>query len=179
MKVSRSRLFVIALEDFIQEQENRELLEKINAVYADEPDESEKELRRKMCQSYRRLVGGAMVINQGDIYWVELNDPVGSEPGYIHPNVVIQNNLYNQSKIHTVIICGLTSNLKYAQSPGNVLLEESEANLPKASVVNVSQLLTVDKTQLGEYIGTLSKKRLYQVLQGVTSFLEPRDLNKL
>ncbi|RJP50459.1 MAG: type II toxin-antitoxin system PemK/MazF family toxin [Anaerolineaceae bacterium] len=120
-----------------------------------------------------------MVINQGDIYWVELNDPVGSEPGYIHPNVVIQNNLYNQSKIHTVIICGLTSNLKYAQSPGNVLLEEGEANLPKASVVNVSQLLTVDKPQLGEYIGTLSKKRLYQVLQGVTSFLEPRDLNKL
>lgn len=58
MKVSRSRLFVIALEDFIQEQENRELLEKINAVYADEPDESEKELRRKMCQSYRRLVEG-------------------------------------------------------------------------------------------------------------------------
>ncbi|RJP50460.1 MAG: hypothetical protein C4557_09560 [Anaerolineaceae bacterium] len=58
MKVSRSRLFVIALEDFIQEQENRELLEKINAVYADEPDESEKELRRKMRQSYRRLVEG-------------------------------------------------------------------------------------------------------------------------
>jgi mRNA interferase MazF len=120
-----------------------------------------------------------MVINQGDIYWVELNDPLGSEPGYTHPNIVIQNNLYNQSKIHTVIICGLTSNLKYAQLPGNVLLEMGEANLPKASVVNVSQLLTVDKTQLGEYIGTLSKKRLYQILEGVTSFLEPRDLDRL
>ena len=120
-----------------------------------------------------------MVINQGDVYWVELNDPFGSEPGYTHPNVVIQNNLYNQSKIDTVIICGLTSNLKYAQLPGNVLLDKGEANLPRASVVNVSQLLTVDKTQLGEYIGTLSKKRLYQILEGVTSFLEPRDLDRL
>jgi mRNA interferase MazF len=120
-----------------------------------------------------------MVIKQGDVYWVELNDPVGSEPGYTHPNVVIQNNLYNQSKIYTVIICGLTSNLKYAQVPGNVLLEEGEANLPKASVVNVSQLLTVDKAQLGEYIGSLSTKRLYQILEGVTSFLEPRDLDRL
>ncbi len=120
-----------------------------------------------------------MVINQGDVFWVDLNDPLGSEPGYIHPNVVIQNNLYNHSKIHTVIICGLTSNLKYAQLPGNVLLDMGEANLPKASVVNVSQLLTVDKTQLGEYIGTLSKKRLFQILEGVTSFLEPRDWDKV
>lgn len=119
-----------------------------------------------------------MVINQGDVYWVELNDPSGSEPGYTHPNVVIQNNLYNQSKLHTVIICGLTSNLKYAQLPGNVLLEKGEANLPKASVVNVSQLLTIDKTQLGEYIGVLSPRRLYQILEGVTSFLEPRDLDR-
>lgn len=119
-----------------------------------------------------------MVINQGDIYWVELTDPSGSEPGYTHPNVVIQNNLYNQSKIHTVIICGLTSNLKYAQLPGNVLLEKGEANLPKASVVNVSQLLTIDKTQLGEYIGALPPRRLYQILEGVTSFLEPRDLDR-
>ena len=73
----------------------------------------------------------------------------------------------------------LTSDLKYAKMSGNVLLEKGEANLSKASVVNVSQLLTVDKTQLGEYIGTLSRKRLYQILEGVTSFLEPRDLDRL
>lgn len=120
-----------------------------------------------------------MVITQGDVYWVELNDPIGSEPGYSHPAVVIQNNLYNQSKINTVIICMLTSDLKYAKMSGNVLLEKSEAGLPKASIVNVSQLLTVDKTQLGEYIGTLPRKRIYQILDGVTSFLEPRDLDKL
>lgn len=120
-----------------------------------------------------------MVINQGDVYWVDLNDPFGSEPGYSNPGILIQNNLYNQSKINTVIICMLTSDLKYAKMSGNVLLEKGEADLSKASVVNVSQLLTVDKTQLGEYIGTLSRKRLYQILEGVTSFLEPRDLDRI
>ena len=120
-----------------------------------------------------------MVINQGDIYWVEVDEPISSEPGYIHPHVVIQNNLYNQSKIRTVIACVLTSNLKLANLPGNVLLEKGEANLPRASVVNVSQLQTVDKTQLGEYIGTLSSKRVNEILDGISLFLEPRDLDRL
>ncbi len=120
-----------------------------------------------------------MVINQGDIYWVEVDEPSGSEPGYTHPHVVIQNNLYNQSKIRTVIVCVLTSNLRYAEVPGNVLLEKGEANLSKASVVNVSQILTIDKTQLGEYIGTLSTKRVSEILDGISLFLEPRDLDRL
>ena len=120
-----------------------------------------------------------MVINQGDVYWVEVDEPTGSEPGYTHPHVVMQNNLYNQSKIRTVIVCVLTSNLKYANVPGNVLLQKGEANLPKASVVNVSQILTVDKSQLGEYIGTLSPKRVNEILDGIYLFLEPRDLDRL
>jgi mRNA interferase MazF len=120
-----------------------------------------------------------MVINQGDIYWVEVDEPTASEPGYTHPHVVMQNNLYNQSKIRTVIVCVLTSNLKYAELPGNVLLAKGEANLPKASVVNVSQLLTIDKSQLGEYIGALSQKRVYEILDGISLFLEPRDLDRL
>jgi len=120
-----------------------------------------------------------MVINQGDIYWVEVDEPSGSEPGYTHPHVVVQNNLYNQSKIRTVIVCALTSNLKYADVPGNVLLEKGEANLPKASVINVSQVFTVDKSQLGEYIGSLSLQRIHQILDGIYLFLEPRDLDRL
>jgi len=120
-----------------------------------------------------------MVINQGDIYWVEVDEPTGSEPGYIHQHVVVQNNLYNQSKIRTVIVCVLTSNLKFANVPGNFLLEKGEANLPKASVVNVSQILTIDKTQLGEYIGTISPKRVNEILDGISLFLEPRDLDRL
>ena len=120
-----------------------------------------------------------MVINQGDIYWVEVDEPTGSEPGYTHPHAVIQNNLYNQSKIRIVITCMLTSNLKLDNLPGNVLLEKGEASLPRASVVNVSQIMTIDKTQLDGYIGTLSRKRVNEILDGISLFLEPRDLNKL
>lgn len=120
-----------------------------------------------------------MVINQGDVFWVEVDEPTGSEPGYTHPHVVVQNNLYNQSKIRTVIVCVLTSNLRYADVPGNVKLEKGEANLSKASVVNVSKILTVDKTQLGEYIGTVSSRRVEEILDGISLLLEPRDLDRL
>lgn len=116
-----------------------------------------------------------MVINQGDIYWVDLDEPSGSEPGYKHPHVVIQNNLFNRSQIRTVIVVALTSNLKRADAPGNVLLEKGEANLPKPSVVNASQVFTVDKSQLDEYIGTLSSKRVREILNGIKLVIEPRE----
>jgi len=64
-----------------------------------------------------------MVINQGEIYWVELDEPTGSEPGYSHPHIVVQNNVFNASKINTVIVCALTSNIKRAQAPGRQILE--------------------------------------------------------
>jgi len=117
-----------------------------------------------------------MVINQGDVYWLYLREPFGSEPGYRHPHIVVQNNLFNRSQINTILACALTSNLKRANAPGNVLLAQGEANLLKPSVVNVSQLLTVDKSQLGEYIGTLSTKRVRQVLDGIKLLLEPREV---
>jgi mRNA interferase MazF len=117
-----------------------------------------------------------MVISQGDIFWVELDEPTGSGPGYIHPHVVIQNNVFNRSRINTVMVCALTSNLKRAAAPGNILLESGEANLPKQSVVVVSQSFTVDKNQLGEHIGTLSKKRIRQILDGIKLLIEPREL---
>ncbi len=101
-----------------------------------------------------------MVIQQGDIYWLDLGDPIGSTPGYLHPYVVIQNNLINQSRINTVLVCALSSNLKRADAPGNVLLNPKEADLPKRSVVLVSQIATVDKSQLDDYIGTLSSQRI-------------------
>ncbi len=118
-----------------------------------------------------------MVINQGDVYWLYLREPSGSEPGYRHPHLVVQNNLFNRSQIRTVVVCTLTSNLKRASAPGNVLLAQGEGNLPKPSVANVSQLLTVDKSQLGEYIGTLSSRRMQQVLDGIKLLLEPREVD--
>jgi mRNA interferase MazF len=119
-----------------------------------------------------------MVINQGDVYWVDLSEPSGSGPGYRHPHVVIQNNVFNRSRINTVVVCVLTSNLKRAKAPGNVLLEKAEVNLPKQSVVNVSQIFTVDKKDLVERIGTLSRKRVRQILDGVSLLLEPRDIEE-
>jgi len=117
-----------------------------------------------------------MVINQGDVFWVDLGEPSGSEPAYRHPHVVIQNNLFNHSRINTVVVCVITSNLKRAQAPGNVLLEKGEANLPKQSVVNVSQIFTVDKRDLAEKIGTLSRQRVRQILDGIRLLTEPRDV---
>jgi len=117
-----------------------------------------------------------MTINQGDVFWVDLGEPSGSEPGYLHPHVVIQNNVFNRSRINTVVVCGVTSNLKRAEAPGNVPLEKGEANLPKQSVINVSQIFTVDKGDLVEKIGALSPHRVRQILDGIQLVVEPRDV---
>jgi mRNA interferase MazF len=116
-----------------------------------------------------------MVINQGDIYWIELDEPEGSEPGYKHPHVIVQNGLFNRSQIRTVLVCPLTTNLKRASAPGNVLLDKKESNLPKQSVVNVTQVFTVDKSQLDEYVGSLSPKRITEILSGIKLVLDPRE----
>ncbi|HEY6010266.1 MAG TPA: type II toxin-antitoxin system PemK/MazF family toxin [Nitrospirota bacterium] len=117
-----------------------------------------------------------MTIRQGDVYWIELDEPRGSEPGYRHPHVVVQNNLFNASKIGTVVVCALTSNLKRGEAPGNVLLKKGEANLKKDSVVNITQLVTVDKTNLVERIGTLSPIRVRQIIDGIKLLIEARDI---
>jgi mRNA interferase MazF len=108
-----------------------------------------------------------MIINQGDIYWVGLKGQENETAGPIHPHVIVQDNVLNHSRITTVVVCALTSNLKQAKSPGNVLLEAGEANLSKQSVVVVSKVSTVDKTQLGDYIGSLSEQRILQILSGM------------
>jgi mRNA interferase MazF len=117
-----------------------------------------------------------MVIQQGDVFWVNLGEPAGSEPGYRHPHVVIQNNIFNQSRINTVVVCALTSNLRRGQAPGNVTLRKGEANLPKRSVINVSQLFTVDKQVLAEKIGALSKERIDELVAGIKLLIEPREI---
>ena len=116
-----------------------------------------------------------MVINQGDIYWIEIDEPEGWEPGYRHPHVIVQNNLFNRSNIKTVLVCPLTTNLKRATAPGNIRLDKKESNLPKESVVNVSQVFTVDKSQLDDFIGTLSSKRVTEILNGIKLVLDPRE----
>ena len=105
-----------------------------------------------------------MIINQGDVFWIQLEE---LESSYIHPHVVIQDNIINRSRVKTVVVCALTTNIKRAKAPGNVLLEEGEANLPKQSVVVVSQVSTVNNAQLGKFIGTLSSERINQILAGM------------
>ena len=118
-----------------------------------------------------------MVINQGDIFWIDLDEPVGSGPGYRHPHVVIQNNVFNRSRINTAVVCALTSNLARAKAPGNVLLDSGEAGLPKQSVVVVSQIFTVDKSELTEHVCKLSGKRVRQILEEIKLLTEPRDVD--
>ena len=119
-----------------------------------------------------------MTIKQGDIFWVDLGIPKGSEPGYRHPHVVIQNNVFNASKINTVVVCALTSNLKRAKAPGNVLLKKGEGNLKKDSVANISQIITADKSDLVERIGSLSSSRVKEIIEGVKLLIEPRELSQ-
>ncbi len=117
-----------------------------------------------------------MVAWQGDVFWVDLGRPSGSGPGYKHPHVVIQNNVFNKSDILTVVVCAITSNMRMAGSPGNVALKKGTANLPKRCVVNVSQIFTVDKSDLAQKIGTLSTSLVREVLDGVRLVTEPRDI---
>jgi mRNA interferase MazF len=108
-----------------------------------------------------------MEIRQGDIYWIYPKGQEGLETNYPHPHVVIQDDVINRSRISTVVVCALTSNQKRTTIPGNVLLEPGEANLPRQSVVVVAQVDTVEKTQLGDYIGSLSQQRVGQILAGM------------
>ncbi len=90
--------------------------------------------------------------------------------------MVIQNNIFNRSKINTVVLCALTSNLKRAQAPGNVLLKKGEGNLKKDCVANITQMVTINKSDLVDKIGTLSPARIRQISDGVKILMEPRDL---
>ncbi|HEX5716681.1 MAG TPA: type II toxin-antitoxin system PemK/MazF family toxin [Thermoanaerobaculia bacterium] len=119
-----------------------------------------------------------MVIRQGDVFWVDLGEASGSASGFLHPHVVVQNDVFNESRLRTVVVCTLTSNLGRARVPGNVLLDEGEANLPKSSVVVVSQLYTVDRDDLVERIGTLGPDRVRQILEGLYLLLEPREVEE-
>jgi mRNA interferase MazF len=108
-----------------------------------------------------------VVISQGDVWWADLGEPVGSEPGFRRPVLVVQGDSLNRSKIATVICVPLTSNLKWGDAPGNVLVKSKSTGLPKDSVANVSQIVTVDRTALTERVGRVRKQQLELVFAGV------------
>jgi mRNA interferase MazF len=108
-----------------------------------------------------------MVISQGDIWWADLPDPIGSGAGLRRPVVVVQADALNQSRIATVVCVPLTSNLRWAAAPGNLALSPRLTGLPKDSVANVSQILTLDKALLSERTGKLPQARFDLLLAGI------------
>ena len=99
-------------------------------------------------------------MKKGDIWWTSLDKPIGSEPDYHRPVVVISSNDFNRSKIRTVIVAIITSNLRLADAPGNFILSKKNTGIDHDSVLNISQLMTLDKSFLTEHIGRLSNKQL-------------------
>jgi mRNA interferase MazF len=111
------------------------------------------------------------VIAQGEVWWADLAEPSGSEPGFRRPVVVVQGDAFNRSRLSTVVCVALTSNLRWAEAPGNVLLSARLTGLPKDSVANVSQLVTLDREALTERVGVLPGKKLDLVLLGIDIML--------
>ena len=111
-------------------------------------------------------------IRQGQVYWIDFGPSAGSAPADRHPCVVVQNDVFNRSAIATTVVCLITSNLTRANAPGNVLLKKGEANLAKASVVNISQVVTLDKTELIECSGALTGVSTAAVRDGLHLLFE-------
>lgn len=110
-------------------------------------------------------------MQRGEIWWATLPEPSGSEPGYRRPVLIIQADAFNRSRIATVIVAVITSNARLAESPGNVLLPRHQSGLPKESVVNVSQILTLDRAFLTERVGHLPALKLHDVDEGLALVL--------
>jgi mRNA interferase MazF len=108
-----------------------------------------------------------VVVSQGDVFWASLADPTGSGPGFRRPVVVVQGDAFNASRLATVVVVPLTSNLRWAAAPGNVLLAAARTGLPKDSVANVSQIVAVDRSILLERVGHLTEADLALVLAGI------------
>ncbi len=108
-----------------------------------------------------------MVINRGEIWWANLPEPTGSSPGFRRPVLIIQSDKFNHSRINTAVILIISTNLKLANSEGNILITSKQSGLPKDSVINVSQLFTIDESLLDEYVETLSERKMEQLDTGL------------
>lgn len=116
------------------------------------------------------------MIRQGEVYWLHFGTPEGSEPAGRRPAVIVQHDRFNRSAISTTVVAVVTSNLRLAAMPGNVRLRRGEAGLLLPSVVNISQLRTVDLSRLGERVGVLGPARLREVLRGLALLFGTDDL---
>jgi len=113
-----------------------------------------------------------VVVRQGDLFWVAFSSGRGSEPWGRRPALILQHDRFNESRLNTVVVVAITSNLRYAALPGNFRLRKGEGNLPRACVVNVTQIQTIDRTFLHQKIGTISQHLLRRVWEGVRLVVE-------
>ena len=111
------------------------------------------------------------MVSQGEVWWADLGGPAGAEPGYRRPVVVVQGDMFNGSKISTVACVALTGNIGWAEAPGNVLLSPRQTGLPKQSVANVSQIVTLDKAVLGECVAKVPRSKMDLILAGINIVL--------
>lgn len=111
------------------------------------------------------------MISQGDVWWADLADPLGSALGFRRPIVVVQGDSFNRSALRTVVAVPLTSDMRWAAAPGNVRLTKRATGLPRDSVANVSQIVTLDRSSLTERVGTLPSAKLELVLSGIDTVL--------
>ena len=108
-----------------------------------------------------------MVVEQGEIWWADLDEPRGSEPGYRRPVVVVQGDSFNRTRIATIVCVAVTSELKWQRAPGNVLLPARTTGLPRNSVANVSQISTLDRTMLFDRVSKLRPAEIRRILSGI------------
>ncbi len=108
-----------------------------------------------------------MVIGRGEIWWADLGEPRGSSPGFHRPVVIIQSDSFNQSQINSLVVAIVTTSLRLGEMPGNVALSERVSGLEEKSVVNVSQIFTLDQSDLLEYVGTVSERKMEQIDEGL------------
>ncbi len=162
LNLTLSQFFAAALENFIRDYQHQ-------GAAAVPPAQSPPAAEPPAAQPHP----GRRDFKQGDLYWIALE-----EPGVSHPHVIIQDDVFNRSRIHTVVVCALTTNLTRARWPGNVLLDAGEGGLPRHSVVEASKVSAVYKRQFGEYIGSLSPERVAQVLAGMRFLQELMENRK-
>jgi mRNA interferase MazF len=118
------------------------------------------------------------VIRQGEVYWLHFGPPEGSAPAGRRPAVVVQHDRFNRSAISTTVVAAVTSNLRLGAMPGNVRLRRGEAGLPRASVVNVSQIRTIDRARLEERVGVLGAGKMREILKGLALLLGTDEISE-
>ncbi len=115
-----------------------------------------------------------MVVERGEVWWADLGEPIGAEPGYRRPIVIVQSDAFNRSRIETTVALIITSNLQLLDAPGNVLIRAKESGLPKDSVANVTQLATVDRAMLTERVGRVPRRLMARIDDGLHLVLSLR-----